>query len=108
MNLENTNRLRDGDGTYGCLQGRSGGKDSKEFGMNRYTLCYLKWMKQGPAVQHRELWSMPCGSLDGRGVWGEWMHAYVWLSPFAVHLRLSQHGLLISYSSTQNKKVKNK
>jgi len=22
---------------------------------------------------------------------GEWMHAYVWLSPFAVHLKLSQH-----------------
>jgi len=24
---------------------------------------------QGPAGQHRELCSMPCGSLDGRGVW---------------------------------------
>ena len=22
---------------------------------------------------------------------GEWIHAYVWLSPFAVHLQLSQH-----------------
>ena len=22
---------------------------------------------------------------------GEWMHVYVWLSPFAVHLKLSQH-----------------
>ena len=34
---------------------------------------------------------MLCGSLDGRGVGGEWIHAYVWLSPFAVHLKLSQH-----------------
>ena len=22
---------------------------------------------------------------------GEWMHVYVWLSPFTVHLELSQH-----------------
>ena len=22
---------------------------------------------------------------------GEWIHEYVWLSPFAVHLKLSQH-----------------
>ena len=22
---------------------------------------------------------------------GEWMHAYVWLGPLAVHLKLSQH-----------------
>ena len=25
------------------------------------------------------------------GVQGEWIHVYVWLSPFAVHLKLSQH-----------------
>ena len=33
-----------------------------------------------------ELCSVLCGSLDGR----RWIHAYVWLSPFAVHLKLSQ------------------
>ena len=26
--------------------------------------------QQGPAVEHKELCSMSCGSLDGRGVWG--------------------------------------
>ena len=26
--------------------------------------------QQGPTVQHMELCSMLCGSLDGRGVWG--------------------------------------
>ena len=26
--------------------------------------------QQGPTVQHRELCSTLCGSLDGRGVWG--------------------------------------
>ena len=28
---------------------------------------------------------------------GEWIHVCVWLSPFAVHLKLSQHSLLVSY-----------
>ena len=27
----------------------------------------------------------------------EWIHVYVWLSPFAVYLKLTQHWLLISY-----------
>ena len=25
---------------------------------------------------------MVCGSLDGKGLWGEWIHVYIWLSPF--------------------------
>ena len=29
------------------------------------------------------------GSLDKRGVREEWIHVYVWLSPFAVHVKLS-------------------
>ena len=53
--------------------------------------------QQGPTVQHRELCSMLCGSLDGRGVWGRidmcicmavylkpWQYCY----PFAVYLKL--------------------
>ena len=35
---------------------------------------------------------------------GEWIHVYVWLSPFAVHLKLSQRCLLISYTPIQNKR----
>ena len=34
----------------------------------------------------------------------EWIHVYVQLSPFAVHLKLSQHCLLISYTPMKNKK----
>ena len=34
---------------------------------------------------------------------GEWIHAYIWLSPFAVHLKLLQHCLLTGYSPIQNK-----
>ena len=33
---------------------------------------------------------------------GEWIHVYVWLGPFAVHLKLSQHCLLIGYTPIQN------
>ena len=47
-----------------------------------------------------------CDSLDGRGVWGEPIHVCVWLSPFAVHLKLSQLCLLIDYTLIQNKKLK--
>ena len=50
---------------------------------------------QGPPAQLKfcfgELCSMLCGSLDGRGVWGrKGACVYEWLSPFAVHLKLSQ------------------
>ena len=61
----------------------------KEFGMDVYTLLYLKWIAdrayhiaQGPLLN--VMWQ-PGGEFGG-----EWIHVYVWLSPFAVHLRLSQ------------------
>ena len=38
-----------------------------------------------------ELCSEFGGSLDGRGFGGERTHICVWLSPFAVCLKLSQH-----------------
>ena len=41
----------------------------------------------------------------GAGFGGEWIHVYVWLRPFSVHLTLSQHGLLTGYSLIQNKKL---
>ena len=47
--------------------------------------------QQGPPGQHVELCSMLCGSLDGRGVGGEWIQVYVWASPFSIHLKLSQY-----------------
>ena len=35
-----------------------------------YTAIFKMDNQQGPTAQHRELCSMLCGSLDGRGVWG--------------------------------------
>ena len=34
------------------------------------------------------------------------LHVYAWLSPFGVHLKLSQHCMLIVYIPIQNKKLK--
>ena len=43
--------------------------------------------------------------LGGTFGW-EWIHIDEWLSPFAIHLKLSQHCLLIGYTPIQNKKLK--
>ena len=37
---------------------------------------------------------------------GEWVHEYVWLSPFAVYLKLSQSCLLVGCTPIQNKMLK--
>ena len=60
--------------------------------MDMYTLLYLKW------ITNKELlysaWdSAQCYAAAGMGgeFGGEWIHVYVWLSLFTVHLKLSQH-----------------
>ena len=58
--------------------------------------------QQGPTVQHRELCSVLYGSPGGRELGGEWIHVYVWLSPFAVYLKLSH-----CQSGTPHYKIKN-
>ena len=64
----------------------------REFGMDMYTLLYSKWITNkdllysiGNSVQcYMATW---IGGEFG----GEWILVYVWLSPMAVHLKLSQH-----------------
>ena len=46
--------------------------------------------------------------LMGGGLGGEWIRVYVWLYPFAVHLKLSHHCLLTGHTPIQNKKLKRK
>ena len=60
--------------------------------MDMYTLLYLKW------VTNKDLRKITGNSAQfhvaawmGGKIWGEWIHASVWLRPFAVHLKLSQH-----------------
>ena len=45
--------------------------------------------QQGPTVQPRD--SAPCYMAAWLGAGGEWIHICLQLSPFAVHLQLSQH-----------------
>ena len=68
-----------------------GGRDS-EFGMDMYTLLYLKWITNKDLL-HRTWNSAQCyvAAWMGGMFGGERIHVYVWLSPFAVHLKLSQH-----------------
>ena len=67
------------------------GKDGvvREFGIDRNTLLYLKWITNKDLLYSTGN-SAQCyaeGSLGENG----YMYMYVWLSPFAVHLKLSQH-----------------
>ena len=76
--------------TYGCQRGRMEGRQSLGVWDGHGNTAVFKMENpQGPMVEHREPCSMLCGSLDGRGFGGDWVCAYVWLSPFAVHLKLT-------------------
>ena len=64
----------------------------REFGMDMYALLYLKWITNkdllyttGDSAQRY------VGAQMGGESGGEWMHVYVWLSPFTIHLKLSQN-----------------
>ena len=69
----------------------------REFEMDRYTLLYLKWITNHELLYflHLELCSVLCAAWLGGESGGEWIHVYVWLSPFTGHLKLSQYCLLI-------------
>ena len=88
MNLlikqKETHKLRQQ--TYGC-QGEGWGKEIvRAFGMDMYTLLYLKWItNKDPPYS---IWnSAQCyvAAWMGGGFGGEWIHVYVWLNPFTVH-----------------------
>ena len=75
----------------------AGGKSSeeeivREFGMDMYTLLYLKWI-----TNKNLLYSTGNSAQCYVAAWmvaefgGEWIYEYVCLSPCAVHLKLSQH-----------------
>ena len=62
-------------------------------GLPVHTAVFKMDNEQGTTAQLWELCSMFCDSLDGRGAWGRMeMCIYIRLSPFAVHLKLSQRG----------------
>ena len=90
--LQNRTRLRLREWTYGFYGGRMGGVIVMEFGMNSYTLLYLKWITNNILLYSTGN-SVQCyvAAWMGGEFGGEWIHVYVWLNPFTVHLKLSQH-----------------
>ena len=85
MNLQNRKTHRTRKRIYGCqVEGIV-----REFGMDMYILLYLKW------ITNKDLWYSTWNSAQcSVATWmrgefgGEWIHVYVWLSPFSVHLKL--------------------
>ena len=93
-----THRLREW--TYGC----QGEGIVREFGMDMYTLLYLEWGTFRDLL--RCTWY--CAQCFLAAWMGEkfergWIHVYVWLSPFTVHLKLPQH--CSGHTTIQNLKV---
>ena len=64
----------------------------REFGIDMYTLLYLKWITNKDLLYSARN-SAQCyvAAWMGGESGGEWIYAYAWLSHFAVHLKLSQH-----------------
>ena len=81
---------------------RMGRKEQRiisELGMNMYTLLYLKWITNKDLFY--SMWNSAQCYVAAWMRWeigGEWIHENVRLSSFAVHLKLSRHCLLISYT----------
>ena len=63
--------------------------------------------QQAPTVQHRELYSVSCASLDGRGLWRR-MDPWVCMTKSLCCPLETATTLLMGYTSVQNKKLKKK
>ena len=67
------------------------GKD-REFGMDMYTLLYLKWIINKDLLYSTGISAQCYAAAWIGGEFGEeWIHVYVWLSPFIVHQKLLQY-----------------
>ena len=108
--LQKRKRLTDLE-TYGC-QGEGCGKGIvKEFGINMYTLLYLKWITNKDLLY--STWNSAqhyVAAWMGEGFGEEQIHVYTWQSPFAVHhcwtvTTKAITILFIGYTPIQNKKL---
>ena len=94
MNLftkqKKTHRFREQ--TYGWDEGEGGkGGSDRKFGMDMYTPLHLKWITNKDLLystwNSAQFWQSGWkGNLGG-----EWIHVYLWLSPFSGRLKLSKH-----------------
>ena len=70
-----------------------------------YSAIFKMDNQQGPTVEHRELCSMLCGSLDGRGVWGR-MDTCICIAQSLCCAPETTTTLVISYTPIQIKSLK--
>jgi len=57
-----------------------------------YMLLYLKWItSKVPLYSTGNSAQCYAAAQMGLEFGGEWIHVYVWLNPFAIHLKPSQH-----------------
>ena len=64
----------------------------REFGMDMYTLLYLKWITNKDLLYSTGISAQCYVATWMGGEFGEeWIRVYVWLSPFTVHLKLLQY-----------------
>ena len=108
INLQNRNRLKDLESKlYGYL--REGWEEEivREFGMDMYSMLYLKRITNKDLLYSTGN-SAQCygGKLDEREDWGGMNACILMAESFCYTLKLSQHCLLISYTTIQNKKFK--
>ena len=63
-----------------------------EFGMDMYTLLYLKWITNKDLLcSSRNSAQCYVAAWMGGEFEGEWIHEYAWLSRSTVRLKLLQH-----------------
>ena len=70
MSTQNRNRLTDLENKFLTAKVGMGQRDN--YGVwdgHIHTAVFKMHNQQGPTVQHMELYSMLCASLDGSGVW---------------------------------------
>ena len=77
------------------------------FGMDIHTGVFKMSNQQGPPGWLREVFSVLCGSLDGRGVWGR-MDPCIWIGESLHYSPETTTALLIGSTPIQTKKFKKK
>ena len=104
MNLVTKQGHRLREAAYNCW-GRQGSRHGCGVWDGHVHTATFKMDNQGPTVQHMELCPLLRGFRDGRGVWGRMDMWMCMTESLPVHLKLSQHCLLIGYTRIQNKKL---
>ena len=78
MQMDLQNSLTDLENEFLAVGGGGGMREEKDnYGVwdgHVHTAIFKMDNQLGPIAHPMELCSMSCGSLDGMGVWGEWIH----------------------------------